>query len=113
MIEWMLFAVGAFLGWRYAAHRAKIQEQESAVVEDTEPLVTTLMVEIHHEWFYLFDATTDCFIAQGKDATELMVNLVKRFGNTSKQAFFISQGDPQAIKTLNQQLDLVRFDHGS
>lgn len=103
-MELIMIVVGAAVGWLLMEwHRARqqyLEARDAAVQEILRSLVTTRL-EVHHGFYYLFREDDDSFVAQGQDAQELMRHIDLRFRG---KKFFITEGDPEAIKVLQQQL---------
>lgn len=74
----ILFAVRVYL---IAKNNDAYVEQFGQAREEVKKLIHVVRVEEHHGQYYWFDKKDDSFIAQGKDADEVVEKLKKYYHN--------------------------------
>lgn len=105
MVILVAVACAAFLLFSYFDARNKYLEQQvRAEFEEIMKNMVQTKLEVHHDCFYLFREDNDSFVAQGRNAQELLANINVRF---RRMKFFITQGDSQSLETLQAQLDAL------
>lgn len=109
-MELIVMALGVAAGWIFVTWwnaRQRYLEQRDAVVQEVLRNMVTTKLEMHHGLYYLFREDDDSFVAQGQDARELMRHINLRFRG---KKFFITEGDPDVIQTLQDQLNQLEND---
>lgn len=90
--------------WRLQQEQQRLREQEAQLVEEmlkAAPETVPVKVEIHHDCFYLFREDNDSFVAQGRDAEELIQNLRYRFQRINLD---LVGGEPADLERLENEL---------
>jgi len=90
VIAWALFHL-AIKPWLIRRLETRIGELKKAL----EAAIIEAKVEEHHGQFYLFDANTDVFLAQGYTATEVAAKMKK------SMHVHVTTGDPDVIQRFN------------